>query len=64
MFVNSVIKKVNENSWKLTITFSFYLLYNYDEVYVYSTKKDCIDKLMSVRCYDRIRIDEIESKST
>lgn len=48
-FISSTIEKINELSFKLTITYSWYGIWNFEEVFVYRTLEECKAKLIQVR---------------
>ena len=54
MFISSKIEKINETSYKLTIKYSYFGLYYYDEVFVYSSLDEARNKLLDERCYDKL----------
>lgn len=63
MFKSANITKCN-NCYVLSVTYSYYWLYNYNLIFVFSTIEEAKNKLIALRCHDNIQIvEEIIEKS-
>ncbi len=57
-FVDAKIEQQNTDTWVLTITYSFYTFYNFDDVRVFPTLEQAKNKLLIERCPNLLIIDE------
>ena len=55
-FDNAEILEINPQAFKLTISYSYYNLYGYKNVYVYKTQQECIHRLVLERCSNNLKI--------
>lgn len=53
-FVSSTIKQINEKTYTLTITYCWYYMYNFDEVFIFDSLEKAKTKLLSERTGYRI----------
>jgi hypothetical protein len=55
-FIKADIAEQFINCWKLKITYSYYSLYTFEEIFMCSSLKSAKDKLVIERCGDCLRI--------
>ena len=55
-FISATIDGVSANAWKLTLTYTYYSLYTYSDVFVYDSLQKCKDRLVLERCNNKIEI--------
>ena len=55
-FINAIIEEIEENIFRMEVFYSWYNLYNYSDVYVFSSLEKAKDKLLEIRTRDRLSI--------
>jgi hypothetical protein len=55
-FDSAEILEINPQAFKLTISYSYYNLYGYNDVFVYKTQQECIHRLVLERCSSNFKI--------
>jgi hypothetical protein len=56
-FLSAQINEIKDSSaWVLKITYSYYGLYTYTDVFVYSSQDACVKKLCLERCHGVVSI--------
>jgi hypothetical protein len=61
-FVRAEIKQRTPQCFKLTITYSFYSLYDFSEVFVYKSLQEAKDRLITERCHANLTILDTQNK--
>jgi hypothetical protein len=63
-FILATINEIKDSSaWVLTITYSYYGLYTFTDVFVYSSQDACVKKLCIERCHGEVDITNKENVS-
>jgi hypothetical protein len=63
-FILATINEIKDSSaWVLKITYSYYGLYTFTDVFVYSSQDACVRKLCMERCHGVVDIKNKENVS-
>ena len=58
IFKGATIKKLNVQAYILKITYSYYWLYDFDEVFVFSTYEEARTKFALERSHNQLTLEE------
>lgn len=55
-FISATITELSSGLWTLTVNYTYYNLYNYQESYTFQSLQECKEKLLNIRCRDQLFI--------